>query len=55
MVKHTSDGKLGATSDELQEVTALRRLKAAHCLQQVPDSIAVHVVTVISLDRVQKS
>lgn len=51
----TSNGKLGASSSKLQEVPSLARRELAHCLQQVPHALAVHVEAVICLDGVHES
>lgn len=51
----TSNGKLRATSDELQEFATLHGLKAAHRLEQIPHRLAVHVVAMIGLDGVKES
>lgn len=49
----TSDRKLWATGDELQEVPPLGWGELAHCLQKIADALAVHIETVVCLDRIE--
>ena len=50
----TSNGKLGTAGGELQEVASLDRSQLAHRLQKILDAAAVHVETMIRLDRVHE-
>lgn len=50
----TSNWQLWTASDELQELPSLAFIELAHCLQQILDAVAVHVVAMIGLDGVRQ-
>lgn len=51
----TTNGELWTAGSKLQEISPLRQRKLAHSLQQVLDTLAIHVEAVVSLDRVHES
>jgi hypothetical protein len=51
----TSDGKLRATSDELQKLPTLLGSVFTHSMKQVPHALAIEVEAVIRLDGIHKS
>jgi len=51
----TSNWKLGASSDELKEVAALRGAHFTHDLEEMLDALAVEIVAVIGFERVHES
>ena len=48
----TSDRELWAAGNELQEIFSLRQIKLAHHLQEVSHALAIHIISVVCLDRV---
>lgn len=50
----TSNGKFGATGDKLEEVPALLCGQLAHGLEQIPHALAVHVESMVRLDRIHQ-
>jgi hypothetical protein len=51
----TSYWELRATGNELQEVPPLLIRELAHCLEQVPHTLAVKIIAVIRLHGVHES
>ena len=51
----TSNGQFWTSSDELEKVSALGRVKFAHSLQKVSYALAVHVEAMISFDGIHES
>ncbi len=54
-VIRTTDGQLRATSDELQIAAARRGVVLGHDLDEVPDSTALYIEAVVSLQRLAES
>ena len=52
MSKLTANGKLGTARYKLKEVASFGHSQLTHDLQKVADALAIHIVSMVCLDRV---